>query len=591
MDKHAFLSASASSRWLACPPSAKQCAELEDQSSPYAQQGTDAHELCEYLVTKALGRDASDPTPHLSFYDAEMQEAADGYCGFVMEQVAAAKEHCSDPLVCVEQRLDFSRWVKDGFGTGDCVIVADDLLHIIDLKYGVGVLVTASGEDGTGNSQLKCYALGALDTFGDLYDIRRIRLSIYQPRRDNVDTFEMSADELLKWADEVLKPTAELAYEGGGEFHAGDHCQFCKLKATCRARAEYSMELAKYDFADAPTLDSTEIAAILPQIDSLVSWADDIKAYALEQALSGVRYPHFKLVEGSAMLSDGISTAEIGLRDSYREFYMNFVSLSGGETWKANRLVGSFQLEVIGTSGVSKITNQDYLVSTADGRDVYAAECRDVTVILSTECSVNFQTNGGSEISAIKGQYGETIARPDNPVREGYHLVGWYTDIDLQIPWDFDVDTLQGNMTLYAKWADGDPVVPGEDNEISVVMLLLIALLSALFGWLLWLFLLWKRKQVKYSLITGDVSLDYKNGDVPVEVTVVLYDGEKEYHLNKSGIVDVKHRLKFIKNVTSIPVAVIEPGTYKGKLLIHEGNKIRVRKCWIQALDKELEEM
>jgi hypothetical protein len=298
MAKHAYLSASASHRWLACPPSAKLCAQEEDQGSPYAQQGTDAHELCQYLVEKALGYDVRDPTEDLTWYDGEMQEAAEGYCSFVMDQVEEARRICPDPLVCIEQTLDFSKWVEHGFGTGDCVIVADGLLHIIDYKYGVGVLVSAAGEDGTGNSQLKCYALGALDTFGDLYDIQRIRLTIYQPRRDNVDTFELSREDLLAWADDVLAPIARLAYEGQGEFHAGDHCQFCKIKATCRERAAYSMELAKYDFQEVPTLDTDEIAAILPQIDDLVSWAEDIKAYALQQALAGVRYPHFKLVEG-----------------------------------------------------------------------------------------------------------------------------------------------------------------------------------------------------------------------------------------------------------------------------------------------------
>ncbi len=293
MPKHAYLSASASHRWLACPPSAKLCAQEEDRGSPYAQQGTDAHELCQYLLEKALGRPCRDPTEDLTYYDAEMQEAAEGYCSFVMEQVAEAKKLCKDPLVCVEQTLDFSKWVEHGFGTGDAVIVADDLLHIIDFKFGVGVLVEAAD-----NSQLKCYALGAVDTFGDLYDIRRIRLSIYQPRRENVDTWELTKEDLLKWADEVLVPVAKLAYEGEGEFNAGDHCQFCKVKANCRKRAEYAMELAKYDFAEAPTLDEAEIAAILPQIDTLVSWAEDVKAYALNQALSGVRYPGFKLVEG-----------------------------------------------------------------------------------------------------------------------------------------------------------------------------------------------------------------------------------------------------------------------------------------------------
>ena len=204
MAKHAYLAASASERWLKCPPSAKLCAQEEDRGSPYAQQGTDAHELAAYLTEKALGRNSRDPTEDLTWYDAEMQEAAEGYAFFVMEQVAEAKKLCADPLVCIEQTLDFTKWVEHGFGTGDCVIVADDLLHIVDLKYGLGILVSASGEDGTGNSQLKCYALGALDTFGDLYDIRRVKLSIYQPRRENVDTFELTKEDLLKWADEVL---------------------------------------------------------------------------------------------------------------------------------------------------------------------------------------------------------------------------------------------------------------------------------------------------------------------------------------------------------------------------------------------------
>ncbi len=298
MAKHAFLAASASERWLHCPPSAKLCAQEDDQGSEYARQGSDAHALCEHLLLKALGRETRDPTEDLTYYDAEMQEAAEAYAAFVMEQVAEAKNVCHDPLICVEQTVDFSKWVQHGFGTADALIVADDTLFITDMKYGVGCLVTADGEDGTGNSQLKCYALGAIDTFGDLYDINRIRLSIFQPRRDNVDTFELTKADLLQWADDVLAPIAKLAYEGQGEFEAGNHCQFCRVKATCRKRAEYAMELAKYEFADAPTLDENEIAEILPQIDTLVAWADDIKKYALNQALAGVKFPGFKLVEG-----------------------------------------------------------------------------------------------------------------------------------------------------------------------------------------------------------------------------------------------------------------------------------------------------
>lgn len=298
MAKHAYLAASASERWLHCPPSAKLCAQEEDQGSPYAQQGTDAHELCQHLLEKALGRQTRDPTEDLTYYDAEMQEAAEAYAAFVISQIAEAKTLCPDPLICVEQTVDFSKWVQHGFGTADALIVADDTLYITDMKYGVGCLVSADGEDGTGNSQLKCYALGALDTFGDLYDIKRIRLSIFQPRRENIDTFELTKTDLLQWADEILAPIAKLAYEGQGEFEAGNHCQFCKVKATCRKRAEYAMELAKYEFAEAPTLTPEEIAEILPQIDTLVAWADDIKKYALNQALAGVRFPGYKLVEG-----------------------------------------------------------------------------------------------------------------------------------------------------------------------------------------------------------------------------------------------------------------------------------------------------
>lgn len=296
MPKHAFLSASSSARWLACPPSAKRCAAINDRSSPYAQEGTDAHALCEYKVEKALGRNTEDPTENLTYLDAEMDENTDAYCSYVMEQVAEAKKHCRDPLVFVEERLDFSKWVPEGFGTGDCVIIADDLLQIIDFKYGLGVLVNAEK-----NSQMMCYALGALEAYGYLYEINAIKLTIFQPRRSNVNSWSISRDALLKWADEVLKPIATLAYNGEGDYKAGDHCQFCKVKATCRARAEYNLELAKYDFTMPPSLDNDEIAAILPKIDSLITWADDIRDYALQQALSGTKYPGYKVVEGRSV--------------------------------------------------------------------------------------------------------------------------------------------------------------------------------------------------------------------------------------------------------------------------------------------------
>ena len=287
MPKHAFLSASSSERWLHCPRSAKLCVEVEDLGSPFVLDGTDAHSLCQYELEKALGRETKDPREDMTYYNEEMQEAADGYVSFVQEHLEEAKKSCGDPQIFVEQTVDFSKWVPHGFGTADCLIIADDLLQVIDFKYGTGVLVPAAGPDGEGNSQLKCYALGALDTFGDLYSIRRIRLSIYQPRRQNACSYELTTDDLTDWAENTLAPIAKLAFEGEGDFHAGDHCVFCKVKSTCRKRAEQNMDMAKYDFAPPPTLTEEEIAEILLQLDQLTTWAEDLKNYALQEALKG----------------------------------------------------------------------------------------------------------------------------------------------------------------------------------------------------------------------------------------------------------------------------------------------------------------
>ena len=290
---HAFLSASASHRWLNCPPSAKLCESLPDQTSSFAQEGTDCHELCAYLVEKAIGKDVKDPTENLTYYNAEMQNCAEEYCSYVLEQLEEARKYCADPMVFIEQRLDFSRWVENGFGTGDCLILADQVLQIIDYKHGLGVLVESDY-----NSQMMCYALGALEAFDGIYDIDRVTMTIFQPRRDNISTWSCTKEELLKWADEVLAPTAALAYEGKGEFKAGEHCQFCKVKATCRKRAEFNLELAQYDFAMPDTLDEMEIAAILEKVDQLIAWGNDIKDYALVQAQAGTHFEGWKIVEG-----------------------------------------------------------------------------------------------------------------------------------------------------------------------------------------------------------------------------------------------------------------------------------------------------
>ncbi len=281
---HAILSASSSARWLHCPPSARLCESYDDKGSDYAAEGTDAHALCEYKLRQALSMEATDPTENLTWFNEEMSDCATGYATYVLEQVEAAKQTCADPVVLIEQRVDFSRWVEGGFGTADCIIIADGTLQVIDYKHGLGVLVSAEK-----NPQMQCYGLGALELFDHIYDIDSVRMTIYQPRRDNISTHELSKDELYRWADEVLGPTADLAFVGEGNFLCGEWCGFCKAKRDCRARADANMELARHDFKLPPLLMDEEVEDILARVDGLVSWASDIKERFHGAVAGGIR--------------------------------------------------------------------------------------------------------------------------------------------------------------------------------------------------------------------------------------------------------------------------------------------------------------
>lgn len=291
MKAHAWVGPSSIARVLACPPSARFSEQFPDTASDYAAEGTEAHELCEYLVRKALGEKVRKPKG--KFHCEEMQECAEGYAAFVMEMYETAKQTTPDAVLLLEQRVDVSEYIPECFGTADCILIADGTMTICDYKHGMGVRVDAEE-----NPQLKTYALGALEMFGCLYDIDTIRLVIYQPRIENISDWTISKAELLQWAEETLKPTAQLAYKGEGEFCAGSHCRFCKAKAVCRKRAEQNLMLAQYDFAPPMELENTEIPIILSKASELVAWVNDIKEYALSQALSGVRYDGYKLVEG-----------------------------------------------------------------------------------------------------------------------------------------------------------------------------------------------------------------------------------------------------------------------------------------------------
>lgn len=293
MAKHAVLSASSSERWLNCPPSARLCEAYEDKGSDYAAEGTDAHTLCEYRLKLALGIPAEDPIENLSWYNEEMEECAAGYAAYVVELLETAKQTCSDPVVMIEQRVNFSHWVQDGFGTADCILIADGVLNIVDYKHGKGVEVSAEG-----NTQLALYSLGALEIFDGIYDIDRVCVHIFQPRKSNVVSSMMDKSDLYEWADTELTQKAQLAYEGQGDFSCGEWCRFCKAKAECRERAEAHLALARYEFQSPALLDDEEIADILGKVDALTAWASDVKEYALQQAISGKEWTGWKLVEG-----------------------------------------------------------------------------------------------------------------------------------------------------------------------------------------------------------------------------------------------------------------------------------------------------
>ena len=289
--KHAILSASSSHRWLNCSPSARLEQEFTDRETEAAAEGTAAHALCEHKLRRALKQQSRKP---ISQYDCdEMDSYTDGYVQFVLETIAEARKACTDPIINIEQRLDFSCYVPDGFGTGDCVIISDKTLHIIDFKYGQGVMVEADY-----NPQMMLYALGALRVYDSLYDIDDVAMTIYQPRRENISTWTIPVSDLREWAENTLVPRAALAFKGEGEYIPGSWCTFCRAAVKCRARAEAKLNLAQYEFALPPLLTDAEIEDILTRLDDLTKWANEISAYALDAAVNhGKEWSGFKLVE------------------------------------------------------------------------------------------------------------------------------------------------------------------------------------------------------------------------------------------------------------------------------------------------------
>lgn len=299
---HAKLSASGSKKWLTCTPSARLEEQFPDERSTFAAEGTFMHELFELLLLNYLQRitaqEFEDRLGRLhadGFWTAELDEAVREAVAFAENVIEQARKDTPDCIVLLEQRLDFSPWVPEGFGTGDLVIVSDQCLHALDLKGGKGVPVSAID-----NSQMRLYALGALHQLGHLFDARSVKTTVLQPRLQNYSSEELSVDELTRWADDYVRPRATLAWDGAGEFVAGEHCTsgFCKARFTCAARAQHNLALAKREFTPPELLTVDQIAAILPRADEAIAWLQDVKTYALSQAETGHTVPGFKLVAG-----------------------------------------------------------------------------------------------------------------------------------------------------------------------------------------------------------------------------------------------------------------------------------------------------
>ena len=299
---HALLSASSAHRWLNCTPAPHLEAQYPDSESDAAAEGTAAHELAEHKLRNLAGLEAG-PRSASDWFDENMDDYTDSYADHVTAELNRAQQDSPAAFLAIEQRLDFSHIVPDGFGTGDALIVGDGTMTIIDLKYGKGVEVSAEN-----NSQMRLYALGALNQFGMIYNIQQVRMVIFQPRLNNISVDEVTVEDLLTWADEVVKPRAKLAIAGEGKLTPGTWCQFCRHAPNCPALATQHFDVLpagnKPLEPAAPnpdTLTDDQIAQILTHANAIKKWLTAVEKHALDQANNGHDYPGMKLVEGRSV--------------------------------------------------------------------------------------------------------------------------------------------------------------------------------------------------------------------------------------------------------------------------------------------------
>jgi hypothetical protein len=319
MTAHAILSASGSKRWLSCTPSARLEATLPEQkkatgSFDHSAEGTLAHSLAEIklrLQFNQIGHEEYDREIQIiqasPYYNEEFENYVDNYVVYTRSQIGEGDK----PLF--EQRVDFSDWVPDGFGTADVVILSKHAIRVIDLKFGKGIPVSA-----VDNTQLRLYALGAWSKFKEEYpEIKEVSYTIHQPRLDSISTDGTSVSKLVDWANYFVKPKAKKAWGGTGEFLPGDWCQFCRAKATCKARSDFTNEIASLDFRPAPLLTEEEFELVLSRASQLKSYVNDIESYATQRAIDEDIIPvGFKLVipKGHRKIAD-FALAEVILTE------------------------------------------------------------------------------------------------------------------------------------------------------------------------------------------------------------------------------------------------------------------------------------
>ena len=361
MGAHARFSPSSGKRYLSCPPSLLLEEQFPDEQSPFAAEGSAGHEMAEYLINKHLKKRTKRPVS--DYYSDELMEAVEDYTAYAVSQIEEAKQNCENPFFGVELKVSLADRVDGCFGTADMVVVDDRKIHIIDLKLGKGVMVDAER-----NVQLMIYGLGVLDMLGFLYEIETVELTIVQPRIEHFSTWEISAEELLSWGKEVFEPGAAKALSGDGEFMAGDHCRFCKARFTCRARAEEYLKLAQMEFAEPALMSDEKIAEVLSKADALKKWAEEIYAYAQNEAVVNHKeWPGFKLVLGRSnrKYTDETDVAEAAKKAGYTDIYKQ--SLIG--ITEMERLMGKKKFNEILGSFVYKPEGKVTLVPDSDKRE------------------------------------------------------------------------------------------------------------------------------------------------------------------------------------------------------------------------------